>query len=251
MAMPADVDPYVMRGGGINGRMDRNMNKLSKSVVDGNYRRVAGILGTLTLAFACFAWQGVAEAAFKLGAKVCQECHEAEFGVWEGTQHFKSFREIRRKPEAKKLAEAVGGNKDMRKNDTCKICHFSLVQKDESSTPKPTSGPSCESCHGAASEWFEIHNNYGGKDVKRETETPEHKAERKANATAAGMIWPTDRYGIAKNCMNCHGLAHPDLGAEDLATMLASGHPLKAEFELVLYSQGFRAPPLLSARCDC
>jgi hypothetical protein len=38
--------------------------------------------------------------------------------------------------------------------------------------------------------------------------------------------------------MTCHGLAHPDLKADDLAKMLGAGHPINPDFELVKYSQG-------------
>ena len=152
-----------------------------------------------------------AAAAYKVGPKVCAECHENEVAVWEKTQHFKSFKEIRKKDKAKTIATAVGGKKDMRKNPTCSLCHFSLVQKDESAKPSAKASTSCESCHGDASDWLYIHNDFGGKNVKREDESAEHKAERMGKATEAGMRWPSDRYAIAKNCMGCHSLANPDL----------------------------------------
>lgn len=180
---------------------------------------------------------GVQAEPFYQGPKTCQECHKAEYEVWEETQHAKSVKTVHKSDKADKIIDAVGG-RSMKREETCMLCHYTMEQKDADDRPKPRSGPSCESCHGASSEWLPIHNNYGGKDVKREDETAEHKAERIAAASAAGMIWPHQLYDVANNCMTCHGLAHPDLEPDTLGTMLEAGHPLKPEFELVRYSQG-------------
>lgn len=177
-----------------------------------------------------------ADAAFKVGAKKCQECHTAEAKVWEGTKHFKSFKAVHKDKRAKKIVKAVG-DKRMKKSDTCALCHYSLTQKDASAKPKATSGPSCESCHGAASDWIGVHNDYG-KGVKRDSESAEHKAERIKKAEAAGMIRPERLFDVASNCMSCHGLANPSLDPKAAAAMLDNEHPLNPDFELVKYSQG-------------
>lgn len=171
---------------------------------------------------------------FMQGPKKCQECHEAEVTVWEGTKHFASFREVHKSDKAKDIVAAVGGEKNMKKNEVCNQCHYSLIGEEM----KAEAGPSCESCHGASSDWYPIYNDYGGKDVKREDETAEHKTKRIADAAAAGMIWPHERYDIALNCMSCHGLDRPNVDGDTLAKMLAAGHPAKPEYELVQYSQG-------------
>jgi Cytochrome c554 and c-prime len=176
-------------------------------------------------------------AAYFVGAKKCAECHEAEVKVWEGTKHFKSFREVHKLPEAKKIVEAVGG-KDMKSTETCAICHFTLEQKDEQAKPLARTGPSCESCHGAASEWIAVHNDYGGENVKKEQETPQHKKDRIASTQKAGMLWPTMPYDLAARCMSCHGLARSELDAATLAKMLDAKHPFKPEYEFIQYSQG-------------
>ena len=185
----------------------------------------------------------MAQPFFK-GAKLCEECHESETDIWKKTKHYTSFRTVHRepkddsKPSPKKILQAVGGQKRMKRNETCYLCHYTLEQKDAGSRPVAKSGTSCESCHGASSEWLSIHDNYGGKDVKRDQESAEHKAKRIAESKAAGLIWPTMKYEVAENCMTCHGLANPDLKADDLAKMLGAGHPINPEFELVKYSQG-------------
>ncbi|MBT7520663.1 MAG: hypothetical protein HN646_00140 [Nitrospina sp.] len=182
--------------------------------------------------------------AFVKGAKLCEECHEEEFKVWSKTKHFKSFRSVHRepkdasKPSPKKILKAVGGQKRMKRNKTCYLCHYTLQKKDAGAKHQVKSGTSCESCHGASSDYMDIHGDYGGKDVKREAESADHKAKRIADSKAAGLIWPSMKYEIAENCMTCHGLANPDLKADDLAKMLGAGHPINPEFELVKYSQG-------------
>ncbi|MGH6719562.1 MAG: multiheme c-type cytochrome [Alphaproteobacteria bacterium] len=190
------------------------------------------------LASALWVANPVGAQPFMQGPEKCKECHEAEFKVWEGTRHFTSFREVHKSDKAKDITAAVGGDKNMKKNEVCTQCHYSLVQKDAGAAAKADAGPSCESCHGASSDWFPIHNDYGGKDVKRADETAEHRAARYADAHAAGLLWPDMRYDVALNCMSCHGLDRANVDGETLAKMLAAGHPLKPEFELVQYSQG-------------
>jgi hypothetical protein len=170
-----------------------------------------------------------------VGPEKCEKCHREEFKVWEGTKHFKSFKEIHRHKDVKNIINATG-EKNIRQSAVCAVCHYTSVT--ESGKSRPIAGPSCESCHGNASEWITVHNDYGGPNVKREQESPDHKAKRIANAKAAGMIRPDMLYDVAANCMSCHGLANPKLSGEHAAAMLDNGHPLKPEYEIVEYSQG-------------
>jgi cytochrome c554/c'-like protein len=193
--------------------------------------------------FTIFPTPATAEPFFK-GAKVCEECHEAENKVWEKTKHYTAFRTAHRepkdesKPSPKKILQAVGGQKRMKRNEACSLCHYTLEQEDAGSKPVARSGTSCESCHGASSEYLALHDNYGGKDVKAEQETPEHKKQRVEKSRSAGLIWPSMKYQVAENCMTCHGLAHPDLTGDTLAKMLGAGHPINPGFEFTKYSQG-------------
>lgn len=192
-----------------------------------------------TLLAVAFLFSAVATAApYYQGPKRCQECHEAEHGVWSETTHAKSFKTVHKKKEAKKILAAVSDDKSMKRSPICTTCHYTLVQKSETSKASPRSGPSCESCHGASSNWLAIHNDFGGPNVKRDTETAAHKAKRKKEAAAAGMIWPSNRFDVAMNCMTCHGLAAPTVDGEVLSGMLEAGHPIEPDFELVQYSQG-------------
>ena len=177
-------------------------------------------------------------APFNQGEAKCFDCHKAEDTVWKATKHATSFREIHRKPEVKNIITAAGGDANMRRNEVCTACHFTMVQANASARPAATTGPSCESCHGASSDWMALHNDYGGPTAKRETETPANKAQRKQKSIAAGMIRPDMLYDIAGNCLSCHGLARPGIAPETIAKMIDAGHAAGSSFELVRYLEG-------------
>jgi hypothetical protein len=164
---------------------------------------------------------------FVQGPNVCKSCHQAEMGVWSGTTHFKDFAEAHKNPKASAILDAAGGEKNMRKNKVCVLCHYTLVQDDENDEGVAKAGPSCESCHGASSKWLDVHNKKG---VAHD--------QRMAEARTDGMITSEMHYDIAENCMSCHGLANPNLDPNVMGKMLEAGHPVSPEFELVRYSQG-------------
>ena len=177
-------------------------------------------------------------ASTPVGAENCQKCHETEHGVWEGTRHFSSFKEVHKMPEAKAILAAVGGATSMKKHETCLLCHYTVTPDPATVELAPTSGPSCESCHGAASDWITVHNDYGGPTVTRETEPPAHKAQRIKAAQGAGMRWPFMKFELASTCMGCHAMTQSGLDSTTLGKMLDAGHPLKSEWEYIRYSQG-------------
>jgi len=177
-------------------------------------------------------------APYYVGSKVCQECHKSEHAVWEKTKHAASFRDLHRNAKVADILAAVGGDKNIRRNALCTQCHYTMEQADASSPATARSGVSCESCHGAASDWVKIHNDYGGPDVKRETEPAAHRDERIRKSIAAGMRRPESPYDLAANCLNCHSLARSTVDGATIGKMLAAGHPINADYELVKYSQG-------------
>ncbi|MDA0230878.1 MAG: cytochrome c family protein [Proteobacteria bacterium] len=196
------------------------------------------LIASFAIATAIFGFAQKSSAeVFSQGPKVCAECHRGESEVWQATKHAESFKTVHKEKKAKEIATATG-EKSMKRNETCVQCHYTVTQKETGGKAKPEAGPSCESCHGASSDWFPLHNDYGGPSVKADQETPEHKTGRIASAAAAGMRWPSDKYGVAENCMECHGLANPNVAGDKLAIMLDSGHPTVADWELVRYSQG-------------
>jgi hypothetical protein len=176
-------------------------------------------------------------ANFNEGAKKCQECHDQEYNVWKESPHFKTFKTMHKKPEGKKIVKATGA-KSMKRSDDCVLCHYTAIQKSADAKAKVKSGPSCESCHGASSAWRDIHNDFGGPDIKAGDESPEHKNQRLADAEANGMISSRMYFRVASGCMACHGLANTQISNETLDIMLTGGHPIEPDFEIVKYSQG-------------
>jgi len=174
---------------------------------------------------------------YNQGPQTCLECHESEHAVWKETKHFKAFKDVHKRDKADVILEAVG-HKSMKKSEVCTACHYTIVQKDASDEGRAKAGPSCESCHGASSDWLEVHNDFGGKGLKAKDESPEHKKQRIESAISKGMIWSFMHYDIAKNCNSCHGLGRSDINPEIMAKMLEAGHPANEKFELVKYSQG-------------
>ncbi len=193
----------------------------------------------LTIVIAAFAWTpwAIAEPYFQ-GPKTCQDCHKDETKTWVASKHFTSYRKTHKAKNAKKIAIAVGGKKRMKRNKYCVACHYSTKQKKAGGKPRVKYGPSCESCHGASSDWEPIHFDYGGRNVKREEETQDHKTKRIADSVAAGLVWASMTYDIVANCMKCHGLARSEISGKAFAKMLRAGHPINQSFEIVMFSQG-------------
>ena len=191
----------------------------------------------LILVMLCFTALNVSASGFNEGAKKCSECHEQEYDVWKKSPHFTSYKKVHKSAEGKKILKAMG-IKSMKRSDICSSCHYTAVQKSAGAKAKVISGPSCESCHGASSEWRDVHNDFGGPKVKADDEAPTHKVERLADSEAKGMIASRMVYRVASQCMDCHGLANADLDAKVLAKMIDAGHPIEADFEIVKYSQG-------------
>lgn len=160
----------------------------------------------------------LAEPVDMLGPEACQKCHKAEYEVWQGTSHHDSFQEIHKSREGRAILEVVGERR-MKQAEVCATCHYTYIDG------KAEAGPSCESCHGPAQAWIEVHN-----DKKNDNSIQD--------AIDKGMIHSSMIFDIASNCMSCHGLANPKLEGDIASGMLEAGHPLNPDFELVKYSQG-------------
>ena len=159
----------------------------------------------------------------------CAKCHEKEVQQWKQTPHFVTFESLHRKPEAKAITKRLGLS-TVKRNDTCVKCHYTQQQK--GSRVRVVSGISCESCHGASENWNPLHNDYGGANVTKEMESPEHRQQRIEASIAAGMNNPSNPYLIARQCLACH--TTPD---EKLVNV--GGHTAGSpDFELVAWSQG-------------
>ncbi|MEL6106504.1 MAG: cytochrome c family protein [Planctomycetota bacterium] len=166
-----------------------------------------------------------------LGSEACVKCHASEVKVWRDTPHAKTVDVLHRRPEAKQIAQKLG-LRSIKHDGRCVACHY--TQQAESSNPSPhvISGVSCESCHGAAKDWLEMHHDYGGPNVTRTTESPEHRRQRLASSIAAGMRNPVNVFAVAQSCLRCHTTADEEL-------VNVGGHSAGSlDFEFVSWSQG-------------
>lgn len=163
-----------------------------------------------------------------IGSDACKKCHAAEIAQWELTPHHLTIDTLHRKPEAKAIADRLG-LRSVKRNETCVRCHY--TQKLVRGKPRIDSGVSCESCHGPAQDWVELHAEYGP-GLSKETEPPDARQRRRLASVAAGMNNPSNLYLIARQCLNCH--TTPDEKLVDVG-----GHPAGSrDFELVSWSQG-------------
>jgi len=124
----------------------------------------------------------------------------------------------------------------MKREPTCRPCHYTSVLKDGDVTPQW--GISCESCHGPASDWVNLHNHVKGDPAggivpygTGKNETPQARTARLDAAAAKGMIHSRMLYEIAANCFGCHIVTNEDL-------VNRGGHLPGSDFDLVAWSQG-------------
>ena len=163
------------------------------------------------------------------GAEACGECHTPDMEAWKQSTHqATNWRMIHRSDRAQDILKALEIKGGMRRNDLCFNCHYTARVVD--AKRKIVSGVACESCHGAAADWINVHNDYGANKTK-ETETPEHRAMRLKACDASGMLRPANVYLIARNCYSCHSVPNEKL-------VNVGGHPAGSDFELVSWSQG-------------
>ena len=155
----------------------------------------------------------------------CGECHTLEYDVWKGTPHSTGFDEMHRSPQAQSILERMDFGLSKRES-LCLQCHYTAnIQREQA---RAIAGVSCESCHGAARDWIDIHNNYQG--ATHETESAQAKQARLASSDAGGMLRPSDNiYGVAANCFECHTVPEEEL-------INVGRHPSGSSFELVEWS---------------
>ena len=166
-----------------------------------------------------------------LGKQSCVKCHASEVKVWENTPHARTFNELHRRPEAKQIAAKLG-LKSIKHDGRCIACHYTTQHEASAGKIHAISGVSCESCHGAAKHWLDLHHNYGGEGITRATESKTHRAHRIATSIAAGMRNPANVFLVAQSCLRCHT-------APDEQLVNQGGHSAGSlDFEFVSWSQG-------------
>jgi hypothetical protein len=164
-----------------------------------------------------------------LGVESCEKCHAAEISVWKQTPHHETFATLHRKPEAQQIAKKMG-IESFKENSACTKCHYTVKKHGIGS--EAVAGVSCESCHGAAQGWVNVHNDYGGSGITKDAESAEHRIERLRASIHGGMRNPVNVYMVAQSCYRCHTV--PD---ERLVNV--GGHNEGSmDFEMVSWSQG-------------
>ncbi len=102
----------------------------------------------------------------------------------------------------------------------CLGCHATFVPQGQRGSRFHTSdGVGCESCHGAAQGWLQLHYE---------------KAASHASNIRAGMVPLENPQVRAKVCLDCH-YGSSDTGQFVTHSMMAAGHP-RISFELDLFS---------------
>ena len=146
-----------------------------------------------------------------VGPRVCAECHDAEFRVWEGTAHAKLYdsdEPLHRRERSREIAGNLGVRL-VQHDSLCLSCHFTPTERVGRVTA--LAGVSCESCHGAAREWIHVHNTYEGRSVRRADETAEARQRRVERNVSLGMYTPARIYELASRCYGCHVVPEEEL----------------------------------------
>jgi hypothetical protein len=158
---------------------------------------VGGLLATATAA----AQPAQCDPHLVVSSAQCAKCHIAEFEVWRRTPHALTFDSLHRNPQALEIARRMGQS-SIKRNDICLDCHYTSQAGDD--VPRVVEGVSCESCHGAAKDWINVHSDYGGPTVHRQSESETHRTQRLMESIAKGMRNPRNVYSIARSCLQCH-----------------------------------------------
>jgi hypothetical protein len=176
------------------------------------------------------------------GRDNCAQCHVEELNALERSSHDRKAWSLLDHPKAAGFAKAVGVT-DIKGVSICTECHGTLQNFHVQRSVLPVK--TCESCHGHASGdngWLTKHYDFGlGRTVDNSTkmsdllvdrlkETKEHRVQRLAACTEAGMNCSENITEIAKNCLNCHLVPNEKL--------LNAGHPFSSSFELVRWASG-------------
>ncbi len=178
-----------------------------------------------------------------VGPDECANCHIPEFNAWEQTHHKKTYKASRARRKRIKeilgnLGRSTSGIKDASAGyeNACLKCHYTVAIINDEPTAKW--GVTCESCHGPARDWLDIHQRVGGTPdgdpLDWGTGKNQDQASRDARLAAAakaGMLHPERIYDIAVNCYGCHTV--PD------ETLVNTGnHKAGSDFDLLAWSQG-------------
>jgi hypothetical protein len=165
------------------------------------------------------------EPAKVVGPDKCGECHKGEVEAWKDTHHFDTVNTMHRSDRAQSIVEKMG-LKSIKRDSPCLQCHYTQNAKGD-----VIAGVSCESCHGAAKDWLDVHNDFGGAGATQENEAPDHRKRRVEQSIAKGMHRPDQPYALVVMCFGCHNVPEEKL-------VNVGGHQPGSTFELVSWLEG-------------
>jgi hypothetical protein len=175
------------------------------------FRRVVGATAfLLALLWPAFGAQGQGRVQ---GSGDCEKCHKPALNKWRRDEpaqygpkaHFNTDKQLR-DPKAANYAKAIGLDDPLKTSGRCVQCHGTVVRD------IVRSGVSCESCHGAASGWLQVHDK-------------EPVAESYQKSLPLGLRnLHKNPPAIATLCVSCH--VTPD------KALVQAGHPSGADFDV-------------------
>jgi hypothetical protein len=139
------------------------------------------------------------------GTKVCTKCHDLQGAAWEETAHARALDSLKPslKAEAKTKAN-LDPAKDYTQDADCLGCHTTgygrpggYAPGSAAGTAKPLAAVGCESCHGAGSEFRQLHGDAENR-LKRQSERTERAVLVKAGQT----------FDYQAACAACHQNYH-------------------------------------------
>lgn len=178
------------------------------------------LIGAVLCAAVCQAQRAPLDPSHTLGVESCRECHEAIVDSWERSRHATSFSSLASSEAAAAMARLIGMKPDaIATSASCVRCHF--TQETLASAVQTTAAVSCESCHGGAEQWIDVHNSKS-----------RSRGERVEKAIALGMNHPASSFAVAKGCVECHVI-------DDEQLVNRAGHPALSEgFEVLSWYSG-------------
>ena len=132
----------------------------------------------------------------------CESCHHKEFALWQRTGHAQHAM-VDEHYETAEYVKLRMGVLSMNNNGLCMKCHYTGMKAGDGMIA--VAGVSCESCHGPAKDWLNLHNT-----IRPDEDTAEREARRRMSL-AKGMVRPTELYELASRCFQCHTVPEEDL----------------------------------------
>ena len=152
-----------------------------------------------------------------LGA-ACTNCHTPQNEWWFSDPHYASVEPFfDEEPRNLQIGRLYGlkTSEITRGNQVCMDCHATVISGRESRDVQD--GVGCESCHGPAGDYIEIHKE--GEKSLGESRPGYQKA------LEAGMVKLRDLEERAQACTGCHYIVEPRL--------ISAGHPAGTDFDWV------------------